>query len=299
MRNYLPPRQRGLVILWTFFFLLAGVAIGMAWLATNAPIGPAFFTYLLLSGLGFALLPFLAYQAYALQNAVYRLDRNKLTLQWGLRQEKIPISDIEWVRPLTALETPLPLPFLRLPGLLSGVRRVPNLGTVEFMASEISLLLLVATRQRIFAISPAEPVAFVQNLQNAMEMGSLAAEAPASFYPSFVLVEAWQSSLTRYLWLAALFLNLGLLGWVSLLIPGLPLVSLGFLPSGQPRESVPGVGLILLPILSLALSALGWLFGLAVYRKPERRSLAYIVWSSNVVGTILFLLAVLFIVSVV
>ncbi|MCS7011504.1 MAG: PH domain-containing protein [Anaerolineales bacterium] len=278
--------------------IFAGAAVGAGWLATNTPIGLGFLVYVLVAGALLVILPLLAYQAYALQSAVYRLDRDKLVLQWGLRQEKIPISDIEWVRPLNALETSLSLPPLRLPGVLSGVRHVNNLGTVEFMASEVPLLLLVATRQRIFAISPAEPLAFVQNLQNAIEMGSLSAEAPASFYPSFVVVEAWREPVTRYFWLAALFLNIGLLGWVSLSIPNLQVVSLGFLPSGQAGEKVPAVGLLLLPILSLALSAAGWLLGLAVYRRPERRLLAQILWANNVVSTVLFLMAVLFLLSV-
>jgi len=94
-----------------------------------------------------------------------------------------------------------------------------------------------------------------------------------------------------------LFLNIGLLTWVSLLAPDLGPIPLGFLPSGQAGEPVPGVGLILLPVLSLFLQAMGWVLGLAVYRRPDRRSLSLILWGSSVLTTILFLLAVQLILS--
>jgi hypothetical protein len=295
--DFPPPRQRGTSIHATVIASLALIVTVSTWLATNEPIGLRFTFYVLVAGFAFAPLPVLAYRLYSLQRGSYRLDRDKLILTWGLRVEQIPVSDIEWVRPLAALTAPLPLPVLRLPGSLLGHRRAPDLGPVEFIAAESNSLLLVATRNHIFAISPADPAGFVQNLQNAMEMGSLSPAEAESVYPSFIVTEAWQSPLTRYLWLAGLFLNIGLLVWVSLMAPDLGPIPLGFLPSGAPGEPVPGMGLILLPILSIFLLALGWVLGLAVYRRPDQRPLAQIVWASGVFSTVLFLLAVLFIIS--
>jgi hypothetical protein len=108
---------------------------------------------------------------------------------------------------------------------------------------------------------------------------------------------AWESLLARYLWLAGLFLNVGLLAWVSMMIPALKRVSLGFLASGAPRPAVPGVGLILLPIVSIVSYALGWVAGLFFYRRADQRALAYIVWASGVFSSLLFLVAVMFIVT--
>jgi hypothetical protein len=42
---------------------------------------------------------------------------------------------------------------------------------------------------------------------------------------------------------------------------------------------------------------LGWLAGLMIYRREDHRPMAYIVWSSGVVSSLLFLLAVMFIVT--
>jgi hypothetical protein len=296
--DFPPPRQRGFSIHATFIIALAMITGVAAWLATNEPIGLRFTVYILVAGLAFAPLPVLVYRLYSLQRGSYRLDRDKLNIIWGLRVEQIPVSDIEWVRPLSALAGHLPLPVLWLPGSILGHRRSPDLGPVEFIASEANALLLVATRSRVIAISPADPARFVENLQNAMEMGSLSPALAESVYPSFVVGEAWQSLLARYLWLAGLFLNVGLLTWVSLLTPTLGPIPMGFLPSGAAGERVAGVTLILLPIVSLLLFAAGWVLGLALYRRVDQRPLSHILWASSVVSTVLFLVAVLFIVSV-
>ncbi len=294
--DYPPPRRRGASLHVTLIIALALITALAAWLATNEPIGLRFIVYILLAGVAFLPLPILAYRLYSLQKGSYRLDREKLTLTWGLRSEQIPISDIEWVRPLASLAERLPLPWFRLPGSVLGHRN-SDLGPVEFIASEVPALLLVATRRQVFAISPADPTSFMQNLQNAMEMGSLSPTQAESVYPSFVLAEAWRNPAARFSWLAGLFLNIGLLAWVSLITSTLGPISMGFQASGEPRETVPGVTLLLLPLISLFLFALGWVLGLAFYRKVNQRPLSQILWASGVVTSILFLLAVLFILS--
>ena len=107
----------------------------------------------------------------------------------------------------------------------------------------------------------------------------------------------WDSMLARYLWLAGLFLNIGLLAWVTFLIPSLGHIPLGFLPSGAPGDPVPGAGLILVPFVSLFLFAAGWVAGLTFYHDPNHRPLAHIVWASGVFSTVIFLIGVMFIVT--
>ena len=174
----------------------------------------------------------------------------------------------------------------------SGPRSNPNRSTRFINAS----LLLVATRQNIYAISPSDPQAFLMNIQHATEMGSLFPAQPESIYPGLIVSAAWQDRLIRYFWLAGLFLNLGLLIWVTLMIPSLGTISLGFLPSGKVGEAVPGVGLVLVPIISLFLYGISWLAGLAFYRTPKQQDLARVVWAGSLVASLLFIVAVLFIV---
>jgi hypothetical protein len=295
--DFPPPRQRGLAFLTALVVTLA-VLIGVfAWLASRQPVGPPFVTYVLLAAVLFFPFPLLAYRLYALQRANYNLDRNRLAITWGLRVEQIPISDIEWVRPWDVLAVHPPLPLLRLPGSVVGIRHHPDFGTIEYLASEARSLLLVATSDQVFAISPSDPASFVQTIQRAIEMGSLSPSAHESVHPSFVVVEAWGSALARYLWLAGLFLNIGLLAWVSLIVPSLGRVALGFGPSGAPGQQVPAVALILVPAVSLFCCALGWVAGLGFYRRQDHRILAHVVWASGVIATLLFLLGVMFLIS--
>jgi hypothetical protein len=295
--DFNPPRQRGLLLHFSLGAVLLAVCGAGAWLATNEPIGLRFAVFIVISAAAFAPVPLMGYRFWALARASYRLNRDNLCLTWGMRVENIPVSDIEWVRLRSALGQPLSLPFQRLPGAILGSRRVAEIGTVEFMASEARELLLVATRRHVFAISPADPQGFLLAIQRAIEMGSLSPSQPQSVYPVFIIGEAWRHPLARYLWLAGLFINIGLLTWVSLMIPSLGRVTLGFLPNGAPGNLVPSVGLILLPILSIFLYALGWLAGLLFYRRSDQRPLALLLWGTSLTSSLLFLVAVMFIVT--
>jgi len=292
-----PPFKRTGLVFQASLLTLLLVALGWnLYFLLRSPAGPPFVVHLLLSLVSFAPLPWLAYRAYALWKAVYALDREKLHLHWGLREEQIPLGDIEWVRPASALTHPLRLPPVSMPGALLGLRRHPDLGLVEFLASERKNLLLVGTARRVYVISPRAAAEFVQAFARAIEMGSLSPAEPRSVYPSFIVAEAWGYGLVRYLWLAALFLNLGLFAWVSLLIPALPAVALGFRPDRSPAV-VPSTQLIILPLVSTWLALVGWGAGLYFYRREEQRLLSFAVWASSALMSLLFLISVWFIIA--
>ncbi len=158
-------------------------------------------------------------------------------------------------------------------------------------------MLLVATAKRVFAISPADPRRFAREFQLATELGSLAPSPAFSTYPSFIVAEAWNSLLVRYLWISGLLLNIGLLAWTSILIPSLTTIPLGFDATGMPQGPFPAVQLMLLPLVSSALFLAGWIAGLYFYRWEEQRVLAFIIWISGTLTGVLFLVAVLFAVT--
>ena len=83
----------------------------------------------------------------------------------------------------------------------------------------------------------------------------------------------------------------------SLLIPALKSIPLGFISSDVPRNAVPGVQLLLLPIISFLFYIISWVAGLYFFRRPTKRILAYFTWGSSALSGLLFLLAVLFIIS--
>ncbi|GAB4493298.1 MAG: hypothetical protein Fur0016_04150 [Anaerolineales bacterium] len=297
MNDFPPPRQRGLVIhivLITLLVITAGVAF---WQVFQTPVGVTFAIYIVVFLVSAIPLPVLAYRLYALMRSNYQLDRNTLLLMWGMRVEEIPISEIEWLRPVHGLIAPLALPLFRLPGSILGLTRQPDIGEVEFMASEASSLLLVATPRRVFAISPENPAAFAAAFQKIIEMGSLTPGKGRSEFPSFVIGRAWESAWVRSLWLAGLLLNIGSLVWVSALIPTTQRVTLGFGPGGAPLDAVPAAQLILLPLLSIVLFAIGWLAGVFFYRRTDQQILSLTLWASSTLTSLLFLIAIYFILT--
>jgi hypothetical protein len=255
-----------------------------------------FVSLLLIGIIAFAPIPYLGYRAYALLKADYYIDRDSLAILWGLRVEDIPLTDIEWVRPASDLTHPLSLPPFRLPGAVLGRRRHPDLGAVEFIASSARNLILVATSRHVFAISPRDAAALARTFARATELGSLIPTEAKSVYPSFILTQAWESPLARFLWVSGLLLNLGLVGWVGMLVPSLSQVPFGFDPFGVPNVTAPSVRLILLPLISALMFITGLLAGLYFYRWDKERPLAFIIWISSTLCTLLFLMAVLFLV---
>lgn len=293
---FAPSKRSGLIFHGSLLVALGAISAWAVWKLSGSGPGALFAAYLVLGILAFAPMPLLAYRAYALFRALYRLDRDGLELRWGLRDEVIPLSDIEWVRSPSDLARPIVLPSIRLPGAVLGLRRHEDLGVVEFLASNVRDLLLVATPRRVYAISPADPAGFADIFARAVELGSLRTAKSRSLYPSFVFSQAWRAAPVRFMWLATLFLNVGLVIWISLLIPSSARFALGFGPDRTPA-AVPSVQLVILPLVSAFFSLLCWGSGLFFFRWGRRKILAMILWGSSVVSSLAFLMAVLFIVG--
>jgi hypothetical protein len=295
--SFPPSRRRGLLVHGVIVVVLATLAVWAFWNLTRAPVGPTIVIYLLVILATLPPLPFFSYRAFSLLRADYVLDRDSLAFYWGLRVEDIPLTDIEWIRPANDLTSPLRPPTFGLPGGLLGLTRHPDLGAVEFIAAEKKNLLVVATAKRMYAISPENAGTFLATFRRATELGSLLPAEAISQYPSFLLARAWENLSARFLWISGLLLNIGLVAWVTFLIPSVSHVALGFDPSGAPLESVPSVRLILLPLLSALFYVTGLITGLFMYRNEKQRPLAVIMWASSALTSLLFLLAVLFIVT--
>ncbi len=295
--SFPPSRRRGLLVHGSIIAILVGLSVWAFLNLSRAPVGPTIVFYLLIVLAALPPLPFFSYRAFALLRADYVLDRDSLAMYWGLRVEDIPLTDIEWIRPASDLTSPLRPPTFSLPGGLLGVTRHPDLGPVEFIASTHQGLLVVATAKRTYAVSPEDAAAFLAAFRRAIELGSLLPAEAVSQYPSFLLARAWENLTARFLWISGLLLNLGLFAWVTFLIPAIPRVTLGFDPTGAPLEPVPSVRLILLPLISASLFVTGFFAGLFFYREEKGQPLGVIVWASSALSSLLFLLAVLFIVT--
>src|SRR3990172_7325284 len=114
--------------------------------------------------------------------------------------------------------------------------------------------------------------------------------------PAFKINPAVHNT-TRVLWTAGLILNAGILVWVSFLVPKLSEIPLGFISPGIPRNIVPGVQLFLLPIISILFFFTSWLTGVYFYRRSPSRTLAFLTWGFADFSSVLFVLAILFIIT--
>lgn len=292
-----PPKRFGLLVHGIVLFALAGASGWGFFNLTRAQVGPTFVTYLLVALLAFAPIPVFAYRAYALFKADYYIDRDSLAVLWGLRVEDIPLTDIEWMRPAGDLSHPLALPRFRYPGAVLGTRRHADLGLVEFIASDTHNIILIATSKRVIAISPKDAGALVRTFARATELGSLTPAEPVSVFPSFIVTQVWENPSARFLWMTGFLLNLGLIVWVGILIPSLGQIPFGFDALGAPNNPTSSGRLILLPLLSGLLFIAGIITGLYFYRWERTRPLSIIVWISSALSALLFLMAVLFLVT--
>jgi hypothetical protein len=303
LQGFRPRRAAGTIFLLGAIALLALVAGWGLWQASQAQIGLAFLLYLLPALVAIVIAPMLVYRLLALRGAYYRLGRDGISLRWGLRFEDIPIDAVSWIRLADEVGKPLPLPWLRLPGAVLGIRRPPGDAPIEYLAAGARDLVLVATAKGVYAISPENPAAFLAAYQRLMELGSLAPMPARSLYPTFLLGRVWRTPAARYVLLAGLALNLLLAAWVFLVAPGKAEIIIGFQRGGEP---VPGVQLLLLPVLSGFFFLVDFFVGLFFYRRgvvwesgsaeawmppAPYTTLAYLLWGSAVLTPFLFLVA--------
>jgi hypothetical protein len=288
---FFPPRRRGVIVhvAGTIVFgLLCAASLAMGF---QQSVGGYFVLLMLLSLIFFAPFSLFLYRGYALLRARYLIERDGLRLRWGLRAEDIPIPDVEWVRPASETGYRLHSPILSWPGALLGSARARELGVVEFMAAEKDTLLLVATPQRVYAISPADPRAFMRAFRETIELGSIQPIASVSVQPAAYLQQIWKDQLAR--WLVGLGFGLVLLLFVvvSLVIPSRNVLSLGFAPDGSPLPAVPSTQLFLLAVLGAFATVIDLLGGLFFYRQPEGQIIAYLLWGMGIFTPLLLLAA--------
>jgi hypothetical protein len=274
--------------------LAAAGAFGL-WKASQAVSGSTFLVYMLAALVAIALLPGVVYRIYALQRARYILARDGLSLYWGLRHEEIPIDKVTWVGSAEDNRKSLSTPFLRLPGAVLGVRYQADGKPLEFLAARGTKLIIIDTPERAFAISPADEVEFLHTYRKLAEFGSLSPIESKSDYPTFLLSRSWADQPARILLIVSTLLALGLIAWVSLSIPNHPMISLRLNSDGSTVELVPGIRLLLLPILNTFLFSIDLLLGLFFYRRLETKSLSYLMWASSILTSLLFSGAVYFI----
>jgi hypothetical protein len=298
--SFPPARNTGLIFQGGFSVALLGATAFCLWQAVSVKSDSGFLIYLAFSLACFIPLPVLLYRLYSLVSGYYRLERDGLRLRWGLRYEDIPLADVEWVRPAAEIAAlvpgaRLPMPWMPWPGALVGTRTAEGLGPIEYLASTSKTLLLVATPNRIYAVSPLNPAAFLQAFDAMMEMGSLAPIPHRSVYPSFLPARIWTDRLARNLILAGIGAGLVLLITSVVAIPARENISLGFSPQGGQLDPSPSNHILLLPVLNILAFLIDLIGGTYLYRRREQQPVAYLLWAASLITPLAMFVGIIFI----
>ena len=290
-RRFIPYRRSGLIFHGLVGMVLTGLVVFLIWTAFQQPTRGLLFLFLVIGIVLLAPLGFTAYRLYALMHANYEIDRDGLRIHWGLRVEEIPLIEIEWARPVEELGEDLPAPVFSLPGAYLGSVHLPHLGEVEFAASGMQGLVVVASNRKVIAVSPEDSQGFIKAFQQAAEMGSLAPIDSYSTRPGRFIVQVlkdrWSLRLLAILVIAAI----GLVVAGSLLALGRETISIGYAPNGLPLEAVPGSNLLLLPVLGLMVFALDIAGGLYFFPRKNLRLASYAIWGAGIVTMLLLIAA--------
>ncbi len=255
-----------------------------------------FILYLIAGVVSFLPIPVVAYRLFALLRSKYSVDREGIGIQWGLREELIPIANIDWVRLSSDLAFELPLPPFSVQGAVLGSRFQNDLGQIEYIASSALDLVLIAAQDRIYAISPKDTRGFLRAFSNCAELGSIAPISKKSISGNFLITTLLKDRIIRILLLSGVVLTISLLVASSFIIPSRPSIPLGFNPTGQGNEGSPSERLLLLPVLSLLMLVLDIGLGAYLYRKEGYRIASYISFAASVIMPLSFLGILVFVV---
>jgi len=295
-QDFKPLRQRGFIL--HFGALLLNLA-SVGFLILQAVIQQErrfFILYLIAGVILFLPIPVVAYRLFALLRSKYTVDREGIGIQWGLREVLIPIANIEWVRLASDLAFELPLPPFSVQGAVLGSRFHRDLGHIEFIASSASELILIATKDHVYAISPKDYYGFKKAFDYSAELGSIAPISVKSTSGNFLVSAILKDKVIRTLLFFGIILSISLLVATSIIIPTRESIPLGFDPVGQGTEGSPSERLLLLPVLSLLMLVLDITLGAYLYRKEGYRIASYLSFAASVIMPISFLGIIVFII---
>lgn len=291
-----PPKATGIFLHGFLVLLMLGGSGVLVFLAFSRTASWSLILYLFGALFLLALTTIAGYRAYALMHGTYTVERDGLRVRWGLRSEDVPLPEVFWVRPATDLVKQLRLPPFSIPGAILGSTNHEELGHVEFIASSLQNLVIVATANKTLVLSPEDPQDFVNKFQRVIEMGSLYPIAPHTAVPVVFIQQIFGDRYARILILLMAGFTLVMLLVTSLLIPVNSSISLGYDINGMPLPPVNSNRLLLLPIISIFFTILNLVLGTFFFRRLETRKISYFIWAAGVLSPFLFLLGVIILV---
>lgn len=234
----------------------------------------------------------LAYRIAAALTLAYAVDRNGLYITWLGNRAVVPLQQIERVDSGLPIRQN-PLDRLRSAGYYHGQVRLPEGGVVHrFSTRPLAQALVLHTLTDAYAISPREPDAFVQELEQRRRLGAIQQLNPGVASGRALAYAFWNQRVVRICLGLAFLLNLALLGWLMTIFPALPeLIVLRGDAAGAATALVPRHQILFLPLAAAALGLMNLGLGLSFYRREPAGAMLLQIASVGV--QILFLVAAL------
>ncbi len=295
--TYAPSRWKGILFMLFTCSVLAFLEIFLMRYFREAEIGINFFLLLIaLIILGVPLV-FLLYRFYSLLFSYYRLERDGLHIQWGLRSEVIPLNAIEWIRSPAEMNEDVPWSVLPMPGAYLGTVSAGEHITYEFLASDMGKMLFIGTSRFIYVISPKDPAGFITGFERILQMGALSNIRWTTSRPANWLLEAWRNKGGRICTILSILIQIALYIWVGTHFENVKTIPLTFSPTGAPLEELPTINILTIPLSATAIWLIGTVMGLWIFQKKSDRQTAEFLWGAVTAAVLQCLVAAILIIN--
>jgi len=225
-------------------------------------------------------LVFLLYRLFSLIFSYYRLERDGLHIQWGIRSETIPLNAIEWIRSPEEMTEDVPWSVLPMPGAYLGTVPVGDNIAFEFLASDMGKMLFLGTSRYIYVISPRDPSGFMAGFERILQMGALTNVRWTSTRPANWLVDAWNNRFGRIFTAISAASLILLYIWAGLHFGAGASISAMFTSGETPLQVLPAIRMQILPLAATVIWLLGTLIGLWFFHRKSTRRIAELVWGA-------------------
>ncbi|MGB7539811.1 MAG: PH domain-containing protein [Anaerolineales bacterium] len=281
-------RTRPLILHILLGVFLCGLISAAGWRLFAFPPDPIGAAGLFIAVAGFFLLPAVLYRIVFLLNAGYEISASgSLTLRFGSWREVLPIEEIEEIRSGSRISTALRA---SAPGWLEmwhGRAAAEDDAAVDWLATDRGQrLLLLVTKRRRLAISPADPAGFAACLTELSAHGSLEKIGPVSIQPPSILVEILKNPPALALLIGGSVGMAALGAFLTAIQPGLPLDQpFRFDSAGAPTSFGEPGRLLILPLAGGVVWLLNAMLGWWAWKKGQRPS-AYALWAVSFIITV-------------
>jgi Domain of unknown function (DUF1648)/Bacterial PH domain len=237
---------------------------------------------------------YLSYRTVGAFTLEYWVDRDGVTLVWGLTRQIIPMAAIQRIqRGATAVGVdrlwPWHWPYTERRRLWGA-----DVGVVSSYATRpLSEQVILVTDGESYGLSPADPAKFLAAIQSRYALGVARPLRPELQRPPLWTWRLWRDRVAQVLIVAGLAGVLLMFGILAFRYPSLPAdVPLHFDVNGIPDRIAAKSGLFALPFIGMLVWLVNLVSGIWLYRRYQLGA-AYLLWGGALIVQAIAALALL------